>query len=50
MKLAVIISMSKRIKYFSLDDELKFLKRNLFNSEANIIDEMKRKRREIQTL
>ena len=50
MKLAVIISMSKRIKYFSLDDELKFLKKNLINSEANIIDEMKRKRREIQTL
>ena len=50
MKLAVIISMSKRIKYFSLDDELKFLKRNLFDSEANIIDEMKRKRRDIETL
>ena len=50
MKLAVIISMSKRIIYFSLDDELKFLKRNLFNSEKNIIDEMKRKRREIHTL
>ena len=50
MKLAVIISMSKRIKYFSLDDELKFLKRNLFNSETNLIDEIKRKRREIQTL
>ena len=50
MKLATIISMSKRIKYFSLDDELKFLKRNLFDSEANIIDEMKRKRRDIETL
>ena len=50
MKLAVIISMSKRIIYFSLDDELKFLKRNLINSEANIIDEMKRKRRAIETI
>ena len=50
MKLAVIISMSKRIIYFSLDDELKFLKRNLTNSEANIIDEMKRKPKELETL
>ena len=49
MKLAVIIS-SKRIKYFSLDDELKFLKKNLINSEANIIDEMNRKRKDIITL
>ena len=50
MKLAVIISMSKRIIYFSLDDEIKFLKRNLFNSEVNIIDEIKRKRRVVETL
>ena len=50
MKLAVIISMSKRIIYFSLDDELKFLKRNLFNSETNIIDEMKRKRNSMETI
>ena len=50
MKLAVIISLSKRIIYFSLDDEIKFLKRNLLNSEANIIDEMKRKRKSIDTI
>ena len=42
--------MSKRIIYFSLDDELKFLKRNLFNSETNIIDEMKRKRNAMETI
>ena len=50
MKLAVIISMSKRIIYFSLDDEIKFLKRNLINSEANILDEIKRKRRVVETI
>ena len=49
MKLAGVISMSKRIIYFSLDDEIKLLKRHLFNSEINIINELKLNKTEIKT-
>ena len=49
MKLAGVISMSKRIIYFSLDDEIKLLKRHLFNSEINIINELKVSKTEIKT-
>ena len=49
MKLAGVISMSKRIIYFSLDDEIKLLKRQLFNSEINIINELKLNKTEIKT-
>ena len=52
MKLAGIISMSKRIIYFSLDDEIKLLKKHLFNSEINIINELKsyKNENEIKTI
>ena len=49
MKLAGIISMSKRIIYFSLDDEIKLLKKHLFNSEINIINEIKTHKTQIKT-
>ena len=49
MKLAGIISMSKRIIYFSLDDEIKLLKKHLFNSEINIINELKIYKTQIKT-
>ena len=49
MKLAGVISMSKRIIYFSLDDEIKSLKKHLFNSEINIINELKIYKTEIKT-
>ena len=49
MKLAGIISMSKRIVYFSLDDEIKMLKKHLFNSEINIINELKINKTQIKT-
>ena len=49
MKLAGIISMSKRIIYFSLDDEIKLLKKHLFFSEINIINELKSSKTEIKT-
>ena len=49
MKLAGVISMSKRIIYFSLDDEIKSLKKHLFNSEVNIINELKIYKTEIKT-
>ena len=50
MKLAGIISMAKRIIYFSLDDEIKLLKKHLFNSEINIINELKIYKTEIKTI
>ena len=50
MKLAGIISMSKRIIYFSLDDEIKLLKKHLFNGEINVINELKIYKTEVKTI
>ena len=49
MKLAGIISMSKRIIYFSLDNEIKLLRKHLFNIEINIINEIKTYKIQIKT-